>query len=226
MKTALYHIRTRCNYSQSMAARELGVSRQMFSAWELGDKPIPAVRQQALSDLFGVPVSMLEEKDEAKVLAFCDRPMFTAACGGKQVFSFLPPDKRSRVFLGHPTETRPEEQCKLLLSQKAELLGKIGRLFQFAPQQQVDELPDMERKLAILSSFASVMDGAEQAEPQRRGRVLRFILEQVELLSAMLWGAEHPEPDAWTQQQLHLLRCRWGQMNAEDTDTDRPLHAL
>lgn len=220
MKTALYHIRTRCNYSQSMAARELGVSRQMFSAWELGDKPIPAVRQQALSDLFGVPVSMLEEKDEAKVLAFCDRPMFTAACGGKQVFSFLPPDKRSRVFLGHPTETRPEEQCKLLLSQKAELLGKIGRLFQFAPQQQVDELPDMERKLAILSSFASVMDGAEQAEPQRRGRVLRFILEQVELLSAMLWGAEHPEPDAWTQQQLHLLRCRWGQMNAEDTDTD------
>ena len=29
----------------------------------------------------------------------------------------------------------------------------------------------------------------------------------------MLWGAEHPEPDAWTQQQLHLLRYRWGQIN-------------
>ncbi len=32
MKAAIYHIRTRCNYSQSMAAREIGVSRQMFSA--------------------------------------------------------------------------------------------------------------------------------------------------------------------------------------------------
>ena len=34
MKTALYYIRTRCNYSQGMVARELDVSRQMLSAWE------------------------------------------------------------------------------------------------------------------------------------------------------------------------------------------------
>lgn len=83
MKTAIYHIRTRCNYSQSMAAREIGVSRQMFSAWEHGDKPIPDTRKQALSALFGVPVSILTEKDEAKVLAFCDRPVFTTTCCGK-----------------------------------------------------------------------------------------------------------------------------------------------
>lgn len=86
MKTAIYHIRTRCNYSQSMAAREIGVSRQMFSTWEHGDKPIPDTRKQALSALFGVPVSILTEKDEAKVLAFCDRPVFTTTCCGKQVF--------------------------------------------------------------------------------------------------------------------------------------------
>ena len=93
MKTAIYYIRTRCNYSQSMAAREIGVSRQMFSAWEHGDKPIPDMRKKSISALFGVPISVLEEADETTVLAFCDRPMFTTTCQGKQVFSFLPSQK-------------------------------------------------------------------------------------------------------------------------------------
>ena len=169
MKTAIYHIRTRCNYSQSMAARELGVSRQMFSAWEHGDKPIPDIRKQSISALFGVPVSILEETDEAAVLSFCDRPMFSTTCQGKQVFSFLPPKKQTRVFLGVPTATRPEEQCKILMSQKAALLEKLDRLFQFDPQRQVDELPDMEWKLSVLSRFASVADAAEAVAPPYRG---------------------------------------------------------
>lgn len=172
MKTALYYIRTRCNYSQSMAAREIGVSRQMFSAWERGDKPIPDARKDAISALFGVPVSMLEETDEIKLLAFCDRPMFTTVCQGKQVFSFLPPENQARVFLGSPTETRPEERCRELMSQKTELLEQIDGLFRFAPQQQVDELPNMELKLSLLSCFSSVADAAEAVAPQYRGRLL------------------------------------------------------
>ena len=60
MKTALYHIRTRCNYSQSMAARELGVSRPLISrmlseARELGVVEIlihePGTRASSLLDL-------------------------------------------------------------------------------------------------------------------------------------------------------------------------------
>lgn len=213
MKTALYYIRTRCNYSQSMAAREIGVSRQMFSAWEHGDKSIPDARKDAISALFGVPVPILEETDETKLLAFCDRPMFTTVCQGKQVFSFLPPENQARVFLGSPTETRPEERCRELMSQKAELLEQIDGLFRFAPQQQVDELPNMELKLSLLSYFSSVADAAEAVEPQYQGRLLRFVLEQMEILSAMLRGIELPEQDTWAQQQLHLLRYRWGQIN-------------
>ena len=63
MKTALYYIRTRCNYSQGMVARELDVSRQMLSAWENGTKTIPKARKEELAMLFGVPVEILEEQD-------------------------------------------------------------------------------------------------------------------------------------------------------------------
>ncbi|WP_317349956.1 hypothetical protein [Pusillibacter faecalis] len=90
------------------------------------------------------------------MLSFCDRPMFTTTCQGKQGFSFLPPEKQTRVFLGVPTETRPEEQCKILMSQKANLLEKIDRLFRFDPERQVDELPDMELKLSVLCCPASL----------------------------------------------------------------------
>lgn len=214
MKTAIYYIRTRCNYSQSMAAREIGVSRQMFSAWEHGDKPIPDMRKKSIAVLFGVPITLLDETEEETVLAFCDRPMFTTTCQGKQVFSFLPPANQTRVFLGVPTETRPEEQCKMLMSQKADLLEKIDRLFRFDPQCQVDELPDMELRLSVLSCFSSITDVAEAVEPQYRGRLLRFILEQMEVLLAVLQGTGMSDQDTWTQQQLHLLRYRWGQINA------------
>ena len=107
----------------------------------------------------------------------------------------------------------------MLMSQKADLLEKIDRLFQFEPQRQVDELPDMELKLSVLSRFSSVADAAEAVEPQYRGRLFRFILEQMEILSAMLQGTELPEQDTWAQQQLHLLRYRWGQINTLPDNT-------
>ena len=99
------------------------------------------------------------------------------------------------------------------MSQKAELLEQIDGLFRFAPRQQVDELPNMELKLSLLSCFSSAADAAEAVAPQYRGRLLRFVLEQMEILAAMLRGKELQEQDTWAQQQLHLLRYRWGQIN-------------
>ena len=40
MKTALAVIRTRCNYSHTVLASVLGLSRQVVSAWENGKKKI------------------------------------------------------------------------------------------------------------------------------------------------------------------------------------------
>ena len=95
MKTALYYIRTRCNYSQSMVARELDVSRQIYSAWENGAKPIPPSRKEELSTLFGVPADILDEHNDIRIKRFCDQPVFSRLCRGRQVFSFQP----DRFFL-------------------------------------------------------------------------------------------------------------------------------
>ena len=56
MKTALAVIRTRCNYSQTVLASALGLSRQVVSAWENGNKKIPEGRLAELASLFGVRI--------------------------------------------------------------------------------------------------------------------------------------------------------------------------
>ena len=61
MKTALYLIRSRCNYSQAMAAKAIGVSRQMLGAWESGAKALPPARQEQLAALFGIEPELLTE---------------------------------------------------------------------------------------------------------------------------------------------------------------------
>lgn len=213
MKTALYYIRTRCNYSQSMAAKEIGVSRQMFSAWEQGKKQLPEKRKEMLAALFGVPAEILETENMDTVQAFCDRPMFSHVCQGKQVFSFLPHREVQRVFLGTPTEVRPEDRCHELMARKSAIMEHLNDLFSFDPMQQADQLPDMELKISLLASFAEMLDLSEGVVPQYRGRLLRFLLEQAGMLTAMLRGDAWKQQDIWSQQQLQLLRYRWGQQN-------------
>lgn len=213
MKTALYHIRTRCNYSQSMAARELQVSRQIFGAWEQGKKQIPEGRKAMLAALFGVPVQILDTENEKEVQNFCDRPMFSTVCQGKQVFSFRPHQMAQHIFLGAPTDTRPEDRCHKLMAQKGTLMEHLNGLLSFEPAQQVDQLPDMELRISLLAAFCDLTDLTEEMEPQYRIRLLRFLLEQIELLSRMLRGCSSVDLDIWSQQLLQLLRCRWGQQN-------------
>ena len=90
MKTALAVIRTRCNYSQTVLASVLGLSRQVVSAWENGNKKIPEGRLTELALLFGVPVTLLTTKELDVVERWCDRPVFPTQKQGRQVFSFEP----------------------------------------------------------------------------------------------------------------------------------------
>lgn len=213
MKTALYHIRSRCNYSQSMAAKELGVSRQMFSAWESGVKAIPAARKTELARMFGVTEEILDTQGEKELLQYCDRPMFSRTCRGRQVFSFAPESEHPRVFLGVPQESRPEEQCKDLMQRKSRLLENVDELLRFDPQRQAEQLPDMETAISLLEEFTALMSCAAETEAQYRGRLLRFMQEQLNVLNAVLNGENGQPYDEWQRQQIRLLRCRWGQRN-------------
>lgn len=166
-----------------------------------------------LAALFGVPAEILETENVDAVQAFCDRPMFSHVCQGKQVFSFLPHQEVQRVFLGTPTEVRPEDRCHKLMAQKGAIMEHLHELLSFDPRQQADQLPDMELKITLLAAFGEMLDLSEDVVPQYRGRLLRFLLEQAELLTAMLRGDAWKRQDVWSQQQMHLLRYRWGQQN-------------
>jgi DNA-binding XRE family transcriptional regulator len=213
MKTALYYIRTRCNYSQGMVARELEVSRQMLSAWENGTKTIPKVRKAELAMLFGVPVGILEEQDGSTIRSYCDRPLFCCLCQGRQVFSFQPKNDHSRVCLETPQESRPEERCRELMDRKNAVLELIDQTLRFDPEHQAEQLPEMESSVSLLEEFGKLLTCCSDMEPEHRGRLLRFILEQEEILTAVLGKDTKEHRDEWQKQQIHLLRCRWAKTN-------------
>lgn len=209
MKSALYYnIRRRCNYSQSMAANELGVSRQIFSNWENGIKTIPTARKAELGRLFGVSEEVLDIHDEATLLSFCDRPMYSRTCCGRQVFSFSPQNKHPRIFLDAPQESRPEEQCKKLMQRKNDLLEEIDRILRFDPGQQAEQLPNMEVAIYTLDAFGILMRRMHELEPKYRSRLLHFLQEQLDILIAVFCGETDMHYNEWQMQQIHLMRCR------------------
>lgn len=53
-QNGLCYIRTQCNFSQNYLAEKLGVTRQLISAWEKGEKNISDKRLKQLSEFFGV----------------------------------------------------------------------------------------------------------------------------------------------------------------------------
>jgi len=213
MKSALYHIRIRCNYSQSMLAEELGVSRQLVCAWESGAKPIPARRKQELSHVFGISAAILDEKDPALVQKYCDQAVFSRVVQGRQVFSFKPMSDTSGVCLGTPGELRTAEHGSNLMGQKKALLEKIDQMLRFDPARLEEQLRDMETAVSLLGCFGSLLEVLAKTEPHLQGRVLQFLSEQFFILSAAL-GNEYPmSPDHGSEQQIHLLRCRWNECN-------------
>lgn len=130
-----------------------------------------------LAALFGVPVQILDTESEKEIHDFCDRPMFSIVRQGKQVFSFRPQQRAQHVFLGAPTDTRPEDCCHALMAQKGALLEHINMLLSFEPAQQVDQLPDMELRISLLAAFCKLVDLTGEVDPQSRSRLLRFLLE-------------------------------------------------
>lgn len=221
MKTALALLRSRCNYSQALAARALGVSRQVLGAWESGAKSIPVARQDQIARLLGVDRDLITEPDLDQVAAFCDRPMFSHTFEGRQVFSFSPAPE-SRVYLEGPAAVRPEERGAALMNRKHAMFVELDALLSFTPGRQADELPAMESAVALLSTFYKLLKLAERSEPAVALRLLRFFQAQLTLLAAAMGDLEgQPLPTPAEQHQLLRLRALWARENRRMQNSER-----
>ena len=69
-------IRIQCNYSVGELAAEIGVSRQMISAWENGKKSIPESRKMQLAEYFGVEPELIGEINEQKKRDIVNRTFY------------------------------------------------------------------------------------------------------------------------------------------------------
>lgn len=215
MKTALYLIRSRCNYSQAMAAKAIGVSRQMLGAWESGAKALPPARQEQLAALFGIEPELLTEYSLEQVEDFCDRPMFSHTVQGRQVFSFCPTSE-SRVYLEGPGKIRPEEQGTALMNHKHRLMEQLEESLRLTPGHQADQLPTLEAGISILAIITRLFALSAQSEPDVSLRLLSFFRKQLSLLEAALNGsAGQAEFTPEEQSQLRLFRAHWAQENRQ-----------
>ncbi len=84
----LRFIRTKCNYSLSELADEIGVTRQMVSAWENGRKEIPEKRRRELSVFFRIDERFLGEISEDDKEELMHTPMYRFSRHGRQKLSY------------------------------------------------------------------------------------------------------------------------------------------
>lgn len=224
MKTALFMIRTRCNYSQSLAAQTIGVSRQLFSAWESGTKQIPAVRKEQLARLFGIDAVLLSASNLTKVEQFCDRPMFSHVIHGRQVFSFAPVGA-ARIYLGAPDLQRPEERGNIAIARKNAILQSLDQQITLRPGRQADDLPQLETVVSALDCLERLVHLFAELDSDTALHALMLLKKHLELLAAV-FGVEQEgfEMSAEDLQQVHIIRARWERKNRQTMDQRRLEH--
>lgn len=83
-------IRIQCNYSVGELAAEIGVSRQMISAWENGKKSIPESRKMQLAEYFGVEPELIGEINEQKKRDIVNRTFYRWRNDKAEHFRFKP----------------------------------------------------------------------------------------------------------------------------------------
>lgn len=215
MKTALTVIRTRCNYSQTLLSSVLGISRQVISAWENGNKRIPEGRLAELAALFGVPMTLLVAEDLALVERWCDRPVFSTQKQGRQAFSFEPVGESRRVILTEPSAPMPAAQCRDLKQRRNCTLRQLATCTEIRPSQQAEDLSIAEPCIAILEQIQRLFTTASAAESRDQEAILWFVTEQVSLLCQVLSpDSQETNPlTDWQKQQLQMLRTHGAAVN-------------
>ena len=210
MKTALFLIRTRCNYSQVFLATVLGVSRQVISAWENGRKKLPDHRAKELAGLFGVPLTLLTQQNPDDVERWCNRPLFPRLIQGRQVFSFEPAEQSPQVVVLPPDAPMPADKSRELVACRNRMLKNIAEVTAIRQGRQVEDLSYAEPCISILEQILEIFRTAGETDGICRQMMLTFLREQISLSRYVLCGIE-PEstPSQWQIQQIQMLRAHW-----------------
>ena len=72
------------------------------------------------------------------------------------------------------------------MSRKNKIMERIECTLRFDPQQQAEQLQDMINAVDLLDQFGQLLYCVDRVEAEHRGRLLQFLLEQVEILSVLL----------------------------------------
>ena len=214
----LYHIRTRCNYTQGMLARELDVSRQALCAWENGRKSIPQKRATQLAELFGIEPEILLHGD---VQELENRTLFSLVKQGRQVFSYRP-QEQVRVFFQDTTEDLPEQRSKNLALQRKALLEQITALTLPDQEKQVEQAPQDEKILEILRMVCHMLSICLQLPEESQTVALTFLAEQLSVMEQLLSGKRDDNANEWQSRQLQQLRSRWASMLLQSQENNIP----
>lgn len=214
----LYHIRTRCNYTQGMLARELDVSRQALCAWENGRKLMPQKRATQLAELFGIEPEILLH---GNVQELENRTLFGLVKQGRQVFSYRP-QEQVRVFFWDAAEDLPEQRSKNLALQRKVVLEQISALTAPDQEKQVEQASQDERILAILRMVCHMLRICLQLPEDSQTVALAFLTEQLGVMEHLLSGERNGAMDEWHTRQLQHLRSRWASMLLQSQEENIP----
>lgn len=214
----LYHIRTRCNYTQGMLARELDVSRQALCAWENGRKTIPQKRVLQLAELFGIESEILLH---GNVQELENRTLFGLVKQGRQVFSYRP-QEQVRVFFWDAAEDFPEQRSKNLALQRKVVLEQISALTAPDREKQVERAPQDEKTLEILRMVCHMLSVCLQLPEESHTVALTFFAEQLSVMEQLLSGKRNGSTNEWQSRQLQQLRTRWAIMLLQSREDRLP----
>lgn len=153
-------IRQRCNYTVGSFAKELGVSRQIISEWELGNKEIPSQRKNEISELLGISKELLGPITKEQKEQLINKAMFAYSDNGITTYKYKPPislNGEATSFSAHffSEDFEPElEKFTRLEKKRKSLIKQIDSASPYRTHKSTtDQILALKRDLLLYQRF-------------------------------------------------------------------------
>lgn len=144
-------IRIQGNYSVGELAAEIGVSRQMISAWENGKKSIPESRKMQLAEYFGVEPELIGEINEQKKRDIVNRTIYRWRNDKAEHFRFKPQKEDAE----EPVIWLEKKERKNTISEELHKKKKEQKVLLERMKSQADQIKgnDINSRIASLNRW-------------------------------------------------------------------------